>query len=118
MRAAARLDIGRPRANHYAIGKRRCALDGRTPLREERAALAETLRDGWPVVVRYVAHGCATGWRNRWSDVDVRWPRDERAVARDRASRLARVARAATASFSCGGGAAAGCRSGESPAMS
>ncbi|KZV07164.1 peroxisome biogenesis protein 1 [Dorcoceras hygrometricum] len=118
MRAAARLDVGRLRANRCAIGKRRCALDGRTPLRKERAALAETLRDGWPVVVRYVAHGFTDGWRNHWSDVDARWPRDGQAVARGRASRLARVARAAAASFSCGGGAAAGRRSGESPAMS
>ncbi|KZV06772.1 hypothetical protein F511_45746 [Dorcoceras hygrometricum] len=49
------------------------ASAGRVPLRAGRAALAETLRDGCPVVVRYVAHGCATGCRNHWSDVDARW---------------------------------------------
>ncbi|KZT76969.1 hypothetical protein F511_46005 [Dorcoceras hygrometricum] len=84
------------------------ASAGRAPLREERAAMAETLRDGWPIVVRYVAHGCATGWRNHWSDVDARWSRDGRAVARGRASRLAWVVHAAAANFVV---AAAACRS-------
>ncbi|KZT76686.1 hypothetical protein F511_46289 [Dorcoceras hygrometricum] len=71
--------------------------------------------------VRWLADRCAP-FRAIWPAAaatlgvsSARWWCD---VGRAMAQRWALVARAAATSFSCGGGAAAGRRSGESPAMS